>query len=167
MAAFELQKSMESAKMRFVERARRRRSDAGRSRLDPRVEKELRRLLRGQERPPMRDVRAKLGRFCQRHRLRLPSRATIYNAIPRVPGHVYSIARLPAPVREALYNLDDHGAIQGHQVAFYAFQYGDTRAMSFAAGLPWLDLVHAERLRGWRARSLGLLRAVLAARAIA
>ena len=79
---------------------------------------------------------------------------------------IYSVPELPVHVRDALYNLDLEGTVPGHQLAFYAFQYGDTRAMSFAAGLPWLDLYQADRMRGWRPRSHGLLRAVLAHRAI-
>ncbi len=114
----------------------------------------------------MGEVLAELQRFCRRRRLRVPSRATIYNAIPRVPPHVYSIPELPVHVRDALYNLDPRGKVPGHQLAFYAFQYGDTRAASFAAGLPWLDLYQADKLRGWREHSHGLLRAVLVYRAI-
>lgn len=114
----------------------------------------------------MSHVRDELRRFCGRHGLCAPARATIYNAIPRTPAHVYSVPELPVHVRDALYNLDLEGTVPGHQLAFYAFQYGDTRAMSFAAGLPWLDLYQADRMRGWRPRSHGLLRAVLAHRAI-
>lgn len=134
--------------------------------MDPRVARELHRLLRGQDRPSIAVVRDHLARFCAQRGWKAPSRATIYNAIPRVPPHVYAIADLPEYVREALYNLDARGSVPGHQLAFHAFQYGDTRAMSFAAGLPWLDLFQADRLRGWRPRSHGLLRAVLVYRAI-
>ena len=165
---FDLEKSMKDAALRLsLARQRKPRSDAGSTRLDPRVEREIRRLLGGQDRPSIGQVRDELHGYCQRHRLRTPSRATLYNAIPRMPPHTYSIAALPAAVRHALYNLGSRGTVPGHQLAFYAFQHGDTRAMSFAAGLPWLDLVQADKLRGWRPRSHGLLRAVLAARAIA
>jgi hypothetical protein len=168
MSSYDLNKSMENALLRLSGRTtRRRRSDAGVSRLDVRVVQRLRRLLRGQERPPIRHLLAELQRFCKKRRLRTPSRATIYNFIPRCPSHAYSIAELPAYVREALYNLDPAGTVPGHQLAFYAFQYGDTRAASFAAGLPWLDLYQADRVRGWRSHSQGLLRAVLERRAIA
>jgi hypothetical protein len=47
---------------------------------------------------------------------------------------------------------------------FYCLNYGSLAAMSFAAGLPWLDLHQARHLRGWRPRSRGLLDAVLRAR---
>ena len=114
----------------------------------------------------MKGVAEELDRFCERRGIRPPSRATIYNFIPQCPPHVYVIADLPAHVRDALYNLDAGGTVPGHQLAFYAFQYGDTRAACFAAGLPWLDLWQADRMRGWRARSHGLLRAVLTQRAI-
>ena len=48
--------------------------------------------------------------------------------------------------------------------AFYAFNYGNTATMSFAAGLPVVHLERAARLRGWRPKSLSLLRCVLMAR---
>lgn len=167
MSAFDLKKSFENAELRFSGHTeRRKRSDAGSSRMDPRVQAKLRRLLHRAERPPIGQLIADLQRFCKPRRLRVPSRATIYNFIPRCPPHEYSISALPAHVREALYNLDPRGTVPGHQLAFYAFQYGDTRAACFAAGLPWLDLLQADRMRGWRERSHGLLRAVLQHRAI-
>jgi len=98
--------------------------------------------------------------------LRAPSRATIYNFIARCPDHQYEIPGLPDYVRTALYNLDPAGTVPGHQLAFYAFQYGDTRAACFASGLPWLDLDHASRMRGWRPRTIGLLHAVMRHRGI-
>ncbi|MBI3178415.1 MAG: hypothetical protein HYZ27_02065 [Deltaproteobacteria bacterium] len=168
MSAFDLARSLEAAAARFGPRTERTpRADRGASRLDPRVERRLHALLRGQDRPAIATVVAELRRFCGPRRLRAPSRATVYNAIARVPSHAYAFAELPAYVRDALYNLDGSATVPGHQLAFYAFQYGDTRAMSFAAGLPWIDLVHADHLRGWRPRSHGLLRAVLARRGIA
>lgn len=54
----------------------------------------------------------------------------------------------------------------GPQLAFYCLNYGSLAAISYAAGLPWLDLYQAGRLRGWRPRSRGLLDAVLRARGI-
>ena len=128
---------------------------------------ELRRQLHGLERPRIHQVQTAVAEFCARHQLAAPSRATIYNFIARCPPHDYAVGDLPRYVREALYNLDPTGRVPGHQLAFYAFQYGDVRAASFAAGLPWLDLYQADRMRGWRARSHGLLRAVLRRRAIA
>lgn len=131
------------------------------------VATELRRLVHGVERPSISYLQDQIGQFCHRRKLRVPSRATIYNFIARCPGHEYAIEQLPPHVREALYNLAPTGTVPGHQLAFYAFQFGDTRAASFAAGLPWLDLYQANRMRGWRSRSHGLLRAVLRQRAIA
>ena len=69
--------------------------------------------------------------------------------------------------REAMYNLssDDGGdaprTVGGDHIAFYAFNYGSPRALSFAAGLPWLCLVRAAGRRGWRPKSRALLRAVM------
>jgi hypothetical protein len=98
---------------------------------------------------------------------RAPSRATLYQALPRLAGHAYDVDQLPAAVRGVLYNVDPHGAIPGHQLAFYCFNYGTLDVVSFAAGLPWLDLYQAARLSGWRPRSKGLLLAALRARGIA
>ena len=101
-----------------------------------------------------------------RHGRRPPSRASLYRALSKIDGHAYDVSRLPRPVREALYNLAPRGAVPGHQLVFYCFNYGSLAAASYAAGLPWLDLYQAWRLRGWRPRSRGLLRAVMRARAI-
>ena len=168
MRTFDLDKSMRDAELRLSNRpARRSRSDAGASRLPDPVNRELHRLLLGFERPSVRALMGELQRFCRRRRLGSPSRATIYNFMARCPPHEYPIRDLPDPVRAALYNLDLEGSVPGHQLAFYAFQYGDTRAASFAAGLPWLDLYQADRMRGWRPRTHGLLRAALRRRGIA
>jgi hypothetical protein len=56
--------------------------------------------------------------------------------------------------------------VPGHQLAFYCFDYGSLAAISFAAGLPWLDLYQARRMRGWRPRSFGLLAAVMRRRGL-
>ena len=98
--------------------------------------------------------------------MRAPSRATLYQLMATTPPASQSIAELPPAVRAALYNLSDSGEVPGHQLAFYCFNYGGIEAMSFAAGLPWLALYQAARMRGWRARSRGLLAAVLSARGI-
>lgn len=76
------------------------------------------------------------------------------------------MADLPEPVRRCLYNLSEASVVPGPQLVFYAFHYGDTSAMSYAAWLPWLDLFQAEGMRGWRPRSRGLLHAVLRRRGI-
>ena len=88
-----------------------------------------------------------VGEYATQHRQKAPSRATIYNFVARCPPHEYSMTEPPVYVRDALYNLGASGIIPGHQLACYAFQYGDVRAASFAAGLPWLDLYQADRLR--------------------
>ncbi len=72
--------------------------------------------------------------------------------------------RLPANVQAALYNLDASATVPGRQLVFHVFTYGDTRALGFAATLPWLDLYQAARMRGWRRKSLALLRAVITRR---
>ena len=166
MSILDLNKSIKIAELRLITRAGRSRSDLGATRLPAVVVGELRRQLHGFERPKITDVLVSIAAFCARRGVPPPSRATIYNFVARCPAHVYSIGELPAHVRQALYNLDPAGKVPGHQLAFYAFQYGDTRAASFAAGLPWLDLFQADRMRGWRPRSHGLLRAVLRRRAI-
>jgi hypothetical protein len=56
--------------------------------------------------------------------------------------------------------------VPGHQLAFYCFNYGSLGAISYAAGLPWLDLYQARRMRGWRPRSFGLLLAVMRRRGL-
>ena len=80
------------------------------------------------------------------------------------PGH--RVGDLPEAVRSALYNLDDETTVPGTQLAFYCFNYGGPTALSFAAGLPWLSLYQASRLRGWRRKSKGVLRAVMRVRRI-
>jgi hypothetical protein len=66
-------------------------------------------------------------------------------------------------VQNALYNLGEDALVPGHQLAFDAFNYGDLSALSFSATLPWVCLDRAAKLRGWRPRSLALLRAVMRA----
>lgn len=95
-----------------------------------------------------------------------PARASLYNAFARIDGHRYAIAELPAAVADTLYNLAPSGDVPGHQLVFHCFNYGSVPAISYAAGLPWLDLYQARRLRGWRPRSAGLLEAVMRARGI-
>lgn len=145
---------------------RKRRADAGRTRLSPLVIEGLRAQLLGTERPPMASVEQAVRDLCAWHGQRPPARASLYNVLPRIDGHTYDISGLPTPVRESLYNLDPQGQIRGAQLAFYCVNYGTLPAVSFAAGLPWLDLYQASCLRGWRPRSRGLLSAVLKVRGI-
>ncbi|MCA9620764.1 MAG: hypothetical protein KC731_17190 [Myxococcales bacterium] len=78
-------------------------------------------------------------------------------------------ADLPEAVTRSLYNLapgSDQETLPGDVVAFYAFNHGEPRALSFASGLPWLCLIRAERRAGWRPKSRALLRAVMRYRGI-
>lgn len=114
-----------------------------------------------QERPKFQSLLQALREFCKAQDIRFPSRASVYafQDIANVPA--YSGPDLPGSVRSALYNLDPQARIPGPQVAFYCYNYGDTAAMSFASGLPWLVLYQAARIPGYRPKSFGLLRAVL------
>lgn len=114
----------------------------------------------------MMHLQRRISDTCDALGLRPPSRASLYNTFPRIEGHRYSIALLPDHVAAALYNLAPAGEVPGHQLAFHCFNYGSLPAISYAAGLPWLDLYQAARLRGWRPRSRGLLRAVMRGRRI-
>jgi hypothetical protein len=171
MSIFDLQESNERARERFG-RGRKaaarptKRADAGRFRLDPAVQEKLVALLSGQEKPAFVRLYDALQSYGARARRRCPTRATVYAFMARGPGHSYVVADLPEPVRSCLYNLEGTVEVPGHQLAFHAFQHGTSRALSFAAGLPWLDLYQAARMRGWRPRSRGLLEAVLRIRRI-
>ncbi len=162
MSIFNFEQSLARAEARLAAdpSARRQRSDKGRLRLDSRLVRRLRELLLTQEKPAMREVRLSLARWAKTHRLRPPSRATLYNTLARIPGHRYRVADLPPAAAAALYNLDQETEVPGFQLAFACFNCGGTPAMSFAAGLPWLDLYQADLMRGWRPKSRGLLRAV-------
>lgn len=111
-------------------------------------------------------VQRRIADLCAEHALKTPARATLYNAFSRIDGHEYDISRLPLAVARTLYNLAPHGRVPGHQLAFHCVNYGSLEAVSFAAGLPWLDLYQARRLRGWRPRSRGLLTAIMRVRRI-
>jgi hypothetical protein len=160
VSIFDLAASIARATQRLGGSARKR-ADAGRSRLPARVDRKLRELLSGHERPRIRDVQRELVALCRRLGISSPSRATIYNAIERCPAPRYVAGELPEAVRTVLHNVDRDGEIPGAQVAFAAFNYGDLGVVSWASGMPWLALHHAARMRGWRPRSLGLLRAVM------
>ncbi len=157
----DLARSFEEAERRLSSSTRR----ASPSRLDPRVLRALREHLSGQERPSITAVRRSLSKLCRRWKLPPPSRATIYHLIEREPLHTYDIGALPKAARDALYNVAPTGRIAGGQLAFYCFNYGTLAALSFAAGLPWIDLEQAGQIPGWRGRSRGLLDAVLRERA--
>jgi hypothetical protein len=144
--------------------ARRRRSDAGRSRLRPELLAELRAQVLAQERPSMSAIHRRLAALARERGWRPPARATLYAALSTLEGSRHLRAQLPAPVQAALHNLAPDAIVPGHQVAFCCFNHGSLAAASFAAGLPWLDLYQAARARGWRPRSRGLLLAALRAR---
>jgi hypothetical protein len=84
--------------------------------------------------------------------------------IDHVEGHTYRARDLPTSALEALYNISPDALVPGHQVAFCCFNYGTLSAICFASGMPWLDLHHARRARGWRPKSRGLLEAACRAR---
>lgn len=111
-------------------------------------------------------LRRRIEELCARHGLRVPARTSLYSAFDRMEGRIYLVSDLPAHVGAVLYNLAPSASLPGRQLAFYCFNYGPLSAISFAAGLPWLDLHQARRLRGWRPRSLGLLESVLRVRGI-
>jgi hypothetical protein len=125
---------------------------------------ELRALVLAADRPSMTDIHRRRTALARRRGWRPPARATLYAALATLEGSRHEVARLPPPVRAALYNLAPDAMVPGHQLAFYCFNYGSLAAMSYAAGLPWLDLYQAGRARGWRPRSRGLLAAALRAR---
>jgi hypothetical protein len=118
----------------------------------------------GMHRPSMTVLGRDVSALCAATGSRPPSRASLYNALEALDGSSYDIASLPRHVVEVLYNLGPEGTVPGRQLAFYCFNYGTVAAMCYAAGLPWLDLYQAGRLRGWRPRSRGLLKAVMRVR---
>jgi hypothetical protein len=172
MTAFDLNESFARAEARFAKVSpattsrRRRRSDAGRSRMAAPVAKWLTRRLAGQERPRMADLLRNLEAFCTKGGHRRPSRATVYKFLLVARSPRYIASELPDSVRSTLYNLGDDARVAGPQLVFYCFHYGGLREMSFAAGLPWLALYQASRMRGWRKKSLGVLQAVMRVRRI-
>ena len=170
MSILDLSSSFERARRRFgdatKEGASRKRSDRGVVRLHPDVIEEVRRLAWGQDRPRMVDLLGEIGRFCQVRGLRRPSRTAMYRLLDGIAEHTYDPNALPHDVRVTLYNVDLTARIPGGQLAFHCFNFGNGRAMSFAAGLPWLDIHHARRKRGWRAKSRGVLDAVCRVRGI-
>jgi hypothetical protein len=114
----------------------------------------------------MLSVRHTLSRFCREHGFREPSRATLYNAIERAPSSSYLLSALPPHVRRCLHNLDDDAMVPGPQVAFAAFNRGESAALSWAAGMPWLSLKAAQKLPGFRPKSRALLDAILRFRGV-
>lgn len=173
MSALNIESSIARAEQRLRRSARKTRADRGQTRLPPEVEAKLRELLLDNDKPSMVSLTRELGEFCLGRRARPIARASLYNAIERVPVPALPRASLPDAVLQSLYNLaelagSDEGAadIPGDQIAFYAFNYGSTAAVSFASGLPWLCLHRAARRPGWRPKSRALLSAVMKYRGI-
>lgn len=104
--------------------------------------------------------------LCREQGLVPPSRSSVYKIMAVAPCPRRRMGDLPGAVREALYNLEPDSEVPEHQIAFYCFNYGDSRAMSFASGLGWLAIYQALRLPGHRPGSRSLMRAVAAARGI-
>lgn len=163
MSALSITSSIERARRKLERGSRGGRSDAGRSRLRPEVERELQALLSVYHRPRMSEIHREIQAFCRGRSLTPPSRSTLYNALERAPVPCYRTNELPHEVRRTLHNVGE-GVVPGHQLVFAAFNYGDTRALSFASGLPWICLYRASKLGGWRPKSRGLLQAILACR---
>jgi hypothetical protein len=113
----------------------------------------------------MASLRRRMAEACAEHGLRPPSRATLYAVFDRLEGNVYHVSDLPAAVATCLHNLGPGDTVPGRQLVFACLNHGTLPALSFAAGLPWIDLHQARRLRGWRPRSRGLLSAILRRRA--
>jgi hypothetical protein len=130
------------------------------------VEIYLRELLAGHRRPRMKELLRELDAFCRSRGLRTVSRATVYQFMARVRTAEHRAGDMPPAVRAALYNLDDDTMVPAAQLAFYCFNYGNLGAMSYAAGMPWLALFQAARMRGWRFMSRGVLEAVVRVRGV-
>ncbi len=164
---FNIEESQRRAEVRLGRASRRRRrADAGRSRLPAPILAVVRQAALGPRRPSMAALQRRVTDVCAATGLKLPARATLYNAFDRIEPDCYRVSMLPSHAAEALYNLAPDTVVPGPQLAFYCFNYGSLAAVSFAAGLPWLDLYQARRLRGWRPRSRGLFDAVLRARGL-
>ena len=170
MSAFNLQESLARAEKRLGPSrntvGKRRRSDRGVSRLDPKVIDRLALVASEKERPRMIDMMRDLAAICAKARITPPSRATVYKLLDKLPVPSYAVGDLPEAVRDALYNLGRTYEVPAHQLAFYCFNYGTIDAVSFAAGLPWLAIYQALRLPGYREKSRGLALAVARARGI-
>jgi hypothetical protein len=162
---FDLVESQQRASQRLARpSSRRRRADAGRSRLPEPVIAEIRASAFGYDRPSFKALLGRIAAVCASSGLKVPSRASIYSAFARIEGHSYRVVQLPPDVASALYNLGPAARVPGHQVAFHCLNYGSLSALSYAATLPWLDLHQAKLVRGWRPRSRGLLSAIERAR---
>lgn len=165
---FDILESQRRARARLVRTStRRRRADAGHSRLPAPVLAAVRRAALGSDRPNMATLQRRVAALCAASGSKPPARATLYNAFRRIEPHHYPVSTLPPHVVGVLYNLESTAVVPGPQLAFSCFNHGSLAAVSFAASLPWLDLHQAGSLRGWRPRSRGLFDAVRRARGLA
>jgi len=165
MSSFAIEKSLERARRRLGD-GRSHRSDRGARRLPPELQTHLQDLLSGHDRPPVRQLRATLGRFCERRGLPVPARATLYSFMQTAPTPLYRIEELPDAVRRTLHNVAQDADVPGPILVRRAFEAGSLAAVSYASSLPWLCLYQADRLRGWRPKSHAMLRAVMRFRRI-
>lgn len=169
MSALDLPASIARAEHRLGKSHRQARSDKGRPRTPPGVEARLHELLLQPDKLSMGDVERELRAYCVEHGVRPLARASLYNALDRVPLPVRAWSSLPRAVQQSLYNLgeqSDGADIPCDQIVFYAFNYGSTVAISFASGLSWLCLHRAARRPGWRPKSRALLAAIMKYRGI-
>jgi hypothetical protein len=168
-STFDLEKSFSRAAKRFADTkppARKSRSDRGALRISADVVRLLEMVVSDMDYPGMTELMARLCRGCQQSGLDAPSRATVYKLLRRVDGPAYRLSSLPKDVQDALYNLGPDNLVPAAQVVFYCFNYGNLRAVQWAATLPWLALYQARRMRGWRSKSRGLLLAAARARGV-
>lgn len=164
MSAFDLDASIRRAEKRLGRSVRKVRSDRGRARLDPGVIECLVEVLGGQDQPSGRELLGELEKRCVHRGLDVPSRATVYKMMKTLVCGKRRMADLPPAVRAALYNVAEDADVPEHLIVFHCFNHGDLAAISYASGMPWLALYQAARMRGFRARSRGLLGSVLRTR---
>lgn len=157
--------------MSFLEKAtarvgeRRPRADRGRSRLHPAVDAQLTKLLARPEIPRIAEVHAAMKAFWD-PRLRVSIARDHLQRPSSVTPPCYRLEELPKEVQRCLHNVDSKH-IPGHQVVLAAFNYGDARALSYAAGMLWACLLRAYESSDSRPKSRAMLRAVLEFRGIA
>ena len=164
MSVLDLDASIRRAEKRLGKSVRKVRSDRGRPRLDLGVLECLVEVLGGQEQPSGRELIGELAKRCLDRGLDVPSRATVYKMMRTLVCGTRRMGDLPGPVRAALYNVAEDADVPEHLIVFHCFNHGDVAAISYASGMPWLALYQAARMRGFRARSRGLLRSVLRTR---
>lgn len=164
MSVFDLDASIQRAEKRLGKSVRKVRSDRGRPRLDPGVLECLVEVLGGQEQPSGSELMGELEKRCLARGREVPSRATVYKMMRTLVCGTRRMGDLPVAVRAALYNVAEDADVPEHLIVFHCFNHGDVAAISYASAMPWLALYQAARMRGFRARSRGLLRSVLRAR---